>query len=225
MIARHVRRRNDAFNLHQLGELLRRAFERDLGWAYRWFQVGDAEHLPCDAEQQVVLPLHIFRRVRQRKADLTRPINMRGHRENIASLPVAGNRDQSRIASSARVMASSSLGAKTVRKSSSTRPSSTRVMIGGAPRRSRAASSSALSESAVTASRKVGSVDVGADPPPTSDSPATISVFRCFAELTLSCTASARKRTSSGGMRSMRKKGTASWLCRIYSISVASSAA
>ena len=74
-------------------------------------------------------------------------------------------------------------------------------------RRRRAASSSALSDSAVTASRKVGREDVGAEPPPTSDSPEMIVVFKCAAPLSCFCMASARARYPPADNRIMRSKG------------------
>src|SRR5438270_9958373 len=107
-----------------------------------------------------------------------------------------GVRDQGAIFSSARRICSSSAGDRTVRKSRSTRPSSTRATIGGLLWRSRAASSSALRDSAVTASRKVGRDEVGAEPPPTSDSPEIIVVFKCVAALSCFSMASARARIS-----------------------------
>ena len=79
VIARHVRSRDDAFNLHQFGKALRRAFERDFGGTQAGFKIDHAVHLPADAEKQIMHPLDLFRCVRQREADAADPVNVGRH--------------------------------------------------------------------------------------------------------------------------------------------------
>src|ERR1700761_1645946 len=164
IVARHVRRGNNTFNLYQFGKFLRSAFKGHFGWTQRWLKISDAKHLSRNTKQQVVLPLHVFSCVRQREAKGAHPVNVRIHKERRAP-----------------AICLSSSGLRTVRRSKRTRPSSTRATIGTEWRRRRAAISSSLRDCAVTASRNVGKEDVGAEPPPTSDSPEMISVFKCWA--------------------------------------------
>src|ERR1700732_4269861 len=69
----------------------------------------------------------------------------------------------------------------TVRRSSSTRPSSILAMIGGSFARKRAANSSTLRSLQVTATRRLGNTEDGAAPPPSTESPSINSTFTfCF---------------------------------------------
>src|ERR1700691_1428561 len=85
-------------------------------------------------------------------------------------------RSQFRDASNVERLASCS--GKTVRKSSRTRPSSTRAITGGRLARRRMLSSSALRSEGVNAIRRVGKTAEGAAPPPITESPSTSSNLR-----------------------------------------------
>src|ERR1700683_1116293 len=102
-----------------------------------------------------------------------------------------------------------SCSGKTVRKSRRTRPSSTRVMMGGSELRKRTTSSSALRPSHVSASKRVGSIEDGAAPPPRMDSPSTISTLN-FGVAILAALASAPSPIASLVRRIMRGVGIAS---------------
>src|SRR5260370_12588903 len=87
-------------------------------------------------------------------------------------------------------------------------------MIDGVCLRKRAASSSALSDCAVTASRKVGKVEVGAEPPPISDSPATTWLRRrvpAFDFSNFSVRVLARRRIWSPGGPNLLTNGRGPW--------------
>src|SRR5580698_5485933 len=117
--------------------------------------------------------------------------------------------DHGAICPNAWITAASCSG-NTVRRSSTTRPSSTRATIGGDESLKRAASSSALSALALTASSRVGSTAEGAAPPPITDSPSIISMAS-FDEETFPAMVSARLPISSFEHRIMRMTGMASW--------------
>src|SRR5262249_6109353 len=124
-VAGHIRRRNNAFDLDQLSKLFRRAFEGNAGRAHGRLEVGGTEHFAGNTEQQIVLPLHVFRGMRQGKADFAGPVDIscHGQQDITSAQPVA--------ASKARAISASSDGERTVLKSSRTRPSSTRATTGG----------------------------------------------------------------------------------------------
>src|SRR5208282_1504032 len=107
-----------------------------------------------------------------------------------------------------------SCSGNTVRRSTRTRPSSTRATMGGMLARRRALSSSALRSIWVSAIRRVGKTAEGAAPPPITDSPSMNSSLRAdfgWADLTSETTFSARHSISYFDSRSMRSTGTASW--------------
>src|SRR5271166_3194250 len=103
----------------------------------------------------------------------------------------------------------SSCSGKTVRRSISTRPSSTLAMIAGSEARKRPESSSALITSQVIASNRVGSTAEGAAPPPITHSPSRTSTNN-LEDRSLFATASARVPISSFDKRIMRSAGIAS---------------
>ena len=71
---REIGRRDDAISFDQLREPLRCALE---GNGVRRFETDDGKHLAADAEDQIVVPLDVFRRVGQGTADGADGVN--GH--------------------------------------------------------------------------------------------------------------------------------------------------
>src|SRR5208283_2197916 len=104
----------------------------------------------------------------------------------------------------------SSCSANTVRRSSSTRSSSTRVMIGGSDALSRAANSSGPKSEWDNAISRVGKTAVGAAPPPITDSPSITSTV-IFGDRACAARASARLPISSFVSRIIFSVGMASW--------------
>src|SRR5215471_5570503 len=82
VIARHVRRGNDAFDLYQFRKSFQIAFEGDLARAHARVEVGDTIHLLANAEEQVVLPADFFRGVGKGETELPDPFQVRLHAEN-----------------------------------------------------------------------------------------------------------------------------------------------
>src|ERR1019366_209813 len=105
---------------------------------------------------------------------------------------------------------SASCSGNTVRRSTRTRPSSTRAITGGELARRRAFSWSALRSAWVSAIRRVGKTADGAAPPPMTDSPSRSSSLS-FVPAIPETIFPARRAISSFDRRIMRSTGTASW--------------
>src|SRR5262249_34919822 len=131
------------------------------------------ERTQREFQRQAVFDREFYRRVLSRGPAFAPPKARRG----VGGSPVrfgAANHPPPPLFIQLCTIPSSSL-ANTVRKSITTRPSCTRAITGISPARSRVCKSSALTPRSAIVSRRVGSVDDGAAPPPMTDSPSTSS--------------------------------------------------
>lgn len=74
VIARHVRRGNDADNLHQFVEFFRSTFESHQAGAIARLEISDAIHFFTDTKEQIVLPADFLGGVRERQAEFAHPV-------------------------------------------------------------------------------------------------------------------------------------------------------
>src|SRR5207244_11345 len=87
--SRQVWSRNNVGTLCELGEILRRGFERQTHGSR--LQRRQSEHLAADFEEQVVAPLDLFRHAWKRKANLTQPIDIHGQDSRTKRVPASMN--------------------------------------------------------------------------------------------------------------------------------------